>query len=71
MHRTILTVGIALVAFASLAEDLPPVSNRNGLTLRDLVGKDTFVSVVLKDRGATDHNLRVVEIGPNYFSVLT
>jgi HEAT repeat protein len=71
MHRTILTVGIALVAFASLAEDLPPVSNRNGLTLRDLVGKDTFVSVVLKDRGATDQNLRVVEIGPNYFSVLT
>jgi HEAT repeat protein len=71
MHRTILAVGIALIAFASLAEDLPPVSGGNGVTLRDLVGKGTLVSVVLKDRGATDHNLRVVEIGPNYFSVLT
>ena len=64
-------VGIALIALASLAEDIPPVSNGNGLTLRDLVGKDTLVTIVLKDRGATDHNLRVAEIGPNYFSVVT
>ena len=69
MHRIIVPLLMGLVAFAALAEDMPPVSNGNGRTLRDLAGKDTLVTVVLKDRGATDHNLRVVEVGPNYFSV--
>jgi len=62
---------MALVSFAALAEDMPPVPNGNGRTLGDLAGKDTLVTVVLKDRGATDQNLRVVEVGPNYFSVVT
>ena len=66
-----MAVAVALFSFAALAEDMPPVANGSGRTLRDLAGKDTLVTVVLKDRGATDQNLRVVEVGPNYFSVVT
>jgi len=69
MRTVLMAVFLGVVACQAFGEDLPPVSNGNGTTLRDLVNSDKLVTVVLKDSGAVDHNLRVIDIGPNYFSV--
>lgn len=52
------------------AEDMP-ITGANGATLKDIVGTTTLVTVVLKETGARDTNLQVIEVTPTYFSVLT
>lgn len=61
-------MGLAVVMCgAAIAQNLPPVVG--GSSLKDLVGTPTLVTVVLKESGATDQNLRVLEVGPDYLSV--
>ena len=69
MRKTVAVLGwCAMVAGAAFAQEIPIVGG-DGVSFRDLVGSDTLVSVVLKDREAVDPNLRIVEAGPDYFRV--
>jgi len=68
--RKMIVFGVGVLwAVTVLAQEIPPITNGGGITLRDLVGTDKLITVVLKDRGASDYNLRVVDIGPDYFAV--
>ncbi len=69
--RLVIAAGLVALMGVAWADDMPPVIGGDGATLKDLVGKDTLVSVVLKERGAVDRNLKVVDIGPNYFAVVS
>jgi HEAT repeat protein len=71
MRKIILVVVVGLMGGAVFADEMPPVANGAGVTLRDLVGTPKLVTVVLKESGAMDHNLRVADIGPNSFAVLS
>lgn len=65
---TVLGFAVALAAFAAEAQT-PGGINR--AKLKSLEGTDTYVTAVMKERGAEDPNLRVVEVGPDYLSVMT
>jgi len=71
MQRTVALIALsALLAGTAFTEEAPAVTGGSGATLRDLVGADTYVSVVLNEREAVDPNLRVVEVGCDYFAVM-
>ncbi len=69
MRKMMVSVALALLAGWAFADEPPPIVNGGGMVLKDLVGKDRMVTVVLKNK-AMDLNLRVVDIGPVGFSVL-
>lgn len=69
MRPFLLSLLVVLTALAVFAEDAPPVVGGGGATLQSLAGSDKLVTVVLKGSGATDPNLSVLEVGPNYFAV--
>jgi HEAT repeat protein len=68
------TVALFVAVFCmgvAWAEDAPPLVNGGGATLQTLVGTDKLVTVVLNENGVLDQNLKVVDVGPNYLSVLS
>ena len=56
------------IVLAGAATAQVPVTGREGVTLNDLVGTDTLVSVVLKESFARDSNLKVLEIETDYIA---
>ena len=70
MGRTIWAMTIALSLFAGTAMAQVPVTGVNA-SLQDILGTSTLITVVLKQRGSTDPNCQLVDIGPGYLSVLT
>lgn len=71
MQKTSVVVWLcALFAATAVTQEIP-VINGEGASLKDLVGSEKLVTVVLKDSEATDPNLRIVDIGPDYFAVLS
>ena len=66
---TILTIA-ALLAGTAAAQKVR-VTGAHGASLEDIAGTPTLVTVVLKGSGARDSNLRVKEILPTHFNVLT
>ncbi|MCX5759175.1 MAG: hypothetical protein NTU83_11840 [Candidatus Hydrogenedentes bacterium] len=71
MRKMIVSVALALLAGWAFADAPPPIVNGGGMVLKDLVGKDRIVTVVLKGSNALDCNLHVVDIGPATFSVIS
>ena len=69
MRNIAIFVILAFVSGAAFCDEPPPLVNGGGAGLKDLVGSGKLVSVVLKDRGAVDQNLEVVEVGPDYVAV--
>ena len=76
MRTTILTLAalLALTLAGGVAAEqntLPTVTDGGGANLSALAGTATLVTVTIKDSGAQDKNLRVLEIGPNYVAFAT
>ena len=76
MRKTIQTLAVllALTLMGGVAAGqgtLPAVTDGGGANLSALAGTATLVSVTIKDSGAQDKNLRVLEIGPNYVAFAT
>lgn len=69
--RKMMVVALALMAGWAFADEAPAIVNGGGATLKDLIGKERLVTVVLKDSKAMDRNLRVVDVGPANFSVMS
>jgi HEAT repeat protein len=65
----ILSLSILIAAVA--AGQGVRVSGAPGTTLQELVNTPTLVTVVLKGSGATDANLRIIDVQPAYFTFLT
>ncbi len=65
----ILTVLMAMTGWAGAAG--VPVTGAAGVSLSDIVNTPTMVTVVLKVKGAKDANLRIIEVHPTEFTVLT
>lgn len=71
MNRVIrILVGLAIVSLTALGQT-PPVTGVRGVTLDELAGMDTLVTVILKGSNATDKNLRVVEVGDDYVAFVS
>ncbi|HOE65949.1 MAG TPA: hypothetical protein PLO62_05435 [Candidatus Hydrogenedentes bacterium] len=68
--RALLGAGMLVLAATIAQGQMPPVTGGAAASLADLIGKDTLVTVVLKERGVEDPNLRVVGVESDYFSVL-
>lgn len=60
------TLLLAAVTYAQV-----PVTGAPGTKLSDIAGTSTLVTVVMKDSGARDKNLKIKEIGDTYFTVET
>lgn len=72
MRTLAMIVLVAVICAPLWADTLPPVvGGKPGTTLSSLVGTDTLVTVVLKNRGAAHANLRVIEVAPQYVSLMT
>ena len=67
----VLTAVAVLAALIAGAADVKITGTSAPATLKDLVGTDTLVTVVLKESGAKDSNLKVVELLPNAVNVQT
>ncbi|HOZ48520.1 MAG TPA: hypothetical protein PLO37_15150 [Candidatus Hydrogenedentes bacterium] len=67
------TLCVGFVAVAEQAEGPatvpPPVVGAEGVTIHDIAGTTTLVTVVLKELGAQDKNLCVLEVLDDYFTV--
>jgi len=62
----------AVLCTAALAQAQNiPVTGAPGATLGELVNSPTMVTIVLKDSGARDPNLRIVEVHDTYIAILT
>jgi HEAT repeat protein len=70
MKKTLLGIVMAMVLLATTAGGQVPVTGVNA-NLQDILGTSTLITVVLKSRGSTDANCQLVDIGPDYISVLT
>lgn len=71
MYKFAVSLVLVLVAVGAFADDPPPIVNGGGITLKDLAGKDQLVTVVLKGSNVMDRNLRVVDVSPINFSVVS
>ncbi len=72
MRMTFAVVAAACFAgLAAVAEEPPPIVNGGDATVHDIAGTSTLVTVVLKDTGAEDKNLRILDVYDNYFVVLS
>lgn len=64
------SVMLALTVMAAAASGQVPVRGVDA-NLEDILGTSTLITVVLKERGSTDANCQLVDVGPDYVSVLT
>ena len=71
MQKILVTALSIGAAFSAFPEEMPPVVNGGGATLRDLAGTSKLVTVVIEDSGAEDPNLRVMEVDKAHFTVMT
>jgi len=71
MRKMTAVMTVALFALWAFADEPPPIVNGGGITLKDLAGMDRLVTVVLKGSNAMDRNLRVLDVGPATFSVMS
>lgn len=56
----------------AVAQDgAPPIVNGNGATLQSLAASGQLVTVVLKDSGVIDQNLKIVDVGATTISLVT
>lgn len=69
MRTMVLAVVLVFAAVAAVGDDAPPVVDGGGATLKSLADGSKLVTVVLKEKGIQDQNLRIVGVGPNYISV--
>jgi len=70
-YMLLLVVTLSLCAGAFEQAGAPPIVNGNGATLQSLAGTEKFVTVVLKENGIIDQNLRIVDVGNTSFSLVT
>ena len=70
MRKTVVAGLLVLLAGVGLCEEVRLVDS-GGAALEDLIGTDTYITVVLKGSGAMDKNLRVVDVGPSTVAVVT
>jgi len=70
-HFTMCLCVAVLLSMGAVAQQNVTVEGAEGATLRKIAGTETLVTVVLKPSGARDANLRVVELLPETFAVLT
>lgn len=61
---------LAALAGAAAASGQVAIVDGGGRSLKDLVGTDTLVTVVLKGTNARDANLHIVDAGEDYLSVM-
>ena len=72
MKKIFMVAAAAMLAtWSAMAADVKITGTASPTTLKDLVGTDTMVTVVLKESGAKDSNLKVVEVLPNSINVQT
>lgn len=72
MKRICALVAVAVfAALAAGAADVKITGTPAPVTLKELVGTETLVTVILKESGAKDSNLKVVEALPNSVNVQT
>ncbi len=71
MKQWCIAWAFAAVLAGAVAGQTVPVTGVEGKTLKDLEGTSTLVTVVLKDSGARDNNLRVLEVHSRDLVVLT
>lgn len=71
MHRLVVVGLLAVLCGGAWAQSVPGISNGGGMTLDQVRQSEKLVTIVLKDSGAEDRNLRVVDIGPDYLSALS
>ncbi len=60
---------VVIAAVATVASAQVPIVGGKGARLKDIAGTDTLVTVVLKDSGAKDPNLRIQSVDNNILSV--
>ncbi len=60
-----------IVVWGGIAFGQVPIVGVEGATIADIEGTSTLVTVVLKDRGATDANLTIADVGPESISVMS
>ncbi len=71
MKQRVLAFIVALVAGAAMAADVKVTGAAQPVTVDQLAGTETLVTVVLKDSGAKDPNLKIVEVTGNTITVAT
>lgn len=71
MQRLLVVGLVAALCGGAWAQSAPSISNSGGMTLDQVRQSEKMVTIVLKDSGAEDRNLRVVDIGPDYLSALS
>ena len=67
---SVVVVALMLMSFCAFSESVPPITGKAGATLKNLEGSSTLVTIVLRDKGATSANLRVLGSGPDHVSIL-
>ncbi|HPO14615.1 MAG TPA: hypothetical protein PLI09_14325 [Candidatus Hydrogenedentes bacterium] len=70
MRYVIILAVMASMAFWAGAAGVT-VTGAPGASLKEIINTSTLVTVILKDSGAKDANLRVIEVRPGDFTVLT
>ncbi len=65
-----MTLAVGLFIAAAAAWGQVPITGVSGVNLTDIEGTSTLVTVVLNPSGAEDPNCTVVDVGPNYVSVV-
>ncbi|NIA12657.1 MAG: hypothetical protein GWP08_01160 [Nitrospiraceae bacterium] len=65
MPKLLVVAILSATALPVFAQDMPPLINGAGATLRSLAGTPTLVTVVLNGSEAMDPNLNIVRIGGN------
>ncbi len=67
-----IALAIAAAAFQGTAlAEIPIVGTEESISLADIVGTPTLITVILKDSGARDKNLRLAEVREDRIIVLT
>ncbi len=61
---------IMLIAASTFAAEIPVVGSEQPVNLADIVGTPTMITVVLKDSGARDANLKLLEVRADRIIVL-
>ncbi len=69
MQKIIMFVFAIAIAVPALGQDIP-ITGVSGVSLKEIAGTPTLVTVVVKSRSAEDPNLQITDLGPNFLSVL-
>jgi len=71
MNGRMMAWAIIVAVCGAAAGAQVPITGMAGISLEDIEGTSTLVTVVLKTSGAQDPNCTIVDVGPDYLSVVS